>query len=83
VTNALKHAFPHNRTGMVRVTFRADANGEGRVSVSDDGVGMGPSRPSSSGVELVMALARQIGGMLAYDSSEQGTTASIRFPLVI
>jgi two-component sensor histidine kinase len=83
VTNALKHAFPHDKGGMVRVTFRADANGEGCVSASDDGVGMGPSRPNSSGIELITALTRQIGGTIAYDSSEQGTTVSIRFPLVI
>lgn len=83
VTNALKHAFPSDRAGTVRVTFRADAAGEGHVSVADDGVGMGPRRPSSSGVDLVRALARQIGGTLAYDTSEQGTTVTIRFPLVI
>ena len=83
VTNALKHAFPHNKKGTVGVTFRADANREGCVSVSDDGVGMGSSRPSSSGIELVTALTRQIGGTIAYDSSEQGTTVSVRFPLVI
>jgi two-component sensor histidine kinase len=83
VTNALKHAFPHDRGGMVHLTFQADANSEGCVSVSDDGVGMGPSRPNSSGIELVTALTRQIGGTIAYDSSAQGTTVSIRFPLVI
>jgi two-component system, sensor histidine kinase PdtaS len=83
VTNALKHAFPDSRPGAVRVTFRADPNGEGHVSVADDGVGMGPSRSGSSGTELVRALARQIGGTVVYDTSEQGTTANILFPLVI
>jgi two-component sensor histidine kinase len=83
VTNALKHAFPDSRPGAVRVTFRADPNGEGHVSVADDGVGMGPSRPGSSGTDLVRALARQIGGTVVYDTSEQGTTANILFPLVI
>jgi two-component system, sensor histidine kinase PdtaS len=83
VTNALKHAFPDSRPGAVRVTFRADPNGEGHVSVADDGIGMGPSRPGSSGTDLVRALARQIGGTVVYDTSEQGTTANILFPLVI
>jgi two-component sensor histidine kinase len=83
VTNALKHAFPDNRTGVVRVTFRAEPTGEGRVSIADDGVGMGPPRPRSSGVDLVKALARQIGGTVVYESSDQGTTVTIQFPLVI
>ncbi|EWY36390.1 hypothetical protein N825_26965 [Skermanella stibiiresistens SB22] len=83
VTNALKHAFPDDRTGVVRVTFRADPNGEGRVGVADDGVGMGPPRSGGSGIELVVTLARQIGGTVTQDDSDWGTSVTIRFPLVI
>jgi two-component sensor histidine kinase len=68
VINALKHAFPNDRKGMIRVTYctiarPADAPGEAgwMLEVSDDGVGMGASKDTRAGLgtSIVEALVRQ------------------------
>jgi two-component sensor histidine kinase/putative methionine-R-sulfoxide reductase with GAF domain len=84
VTNALKHAFPGDRQGTVRVTFRAkNEASEGHLCVADDGVGMGAPRPGGgSGLELVQALMRKVGGRITTASSEQGTKFRVDFLLV-
>lgn len=83
VTNALKHAFPDRRTGTVRVALRAEREtGEAVLSVGDDGVGLGPPRPGSSGSDLVRRLARQVGGRLEIPEVELGTTFRLTLPLV-
>lgn len=82
VTNAMKYAFPGGQ-GVVRVAFAVDALTEqGCLTVADNGVGMGPSRPGSSGLQLVDGLARQIGGTVERTSSDQGTTFQVCFLLV-
>ncbi|WP_424135451.1 sensor histidine kinase [Roseomonas chloroacetimidivorans] len=82
VTNALKHAFPEGRCGTIRVEFANSPGGEGRLCVRDDGVGMGPPRPGSSGTELVQRLVQQVGGRLARAEQMQGTGICVFFPLV-
>ena len=82
VTNALKHAFPEGRRGTIRVEFRIPPGGEGRLCVRDDGVGMGPARPGSSGTDLVRRLVRQVGGRLERPEQECGTAVCVTFPLV-
>jgi two-component sensor histidine kinase len=82
VTNALKYAFPDDRAGRIEVQFEIAPPGEGRLTVSDDGVGMGPPRPGSSGTELVRRLVQQIGGRLEREQRPQGTCIVITFPLV-
>lgn len=82
VTNALKHAFPGNRSGMVSVTFDLTCAGEGTLCVRDDGIGMGPPRPGSSGTELVGLLVQQMGGEMEQERQVRGTGFCIRFPLV-
>ena len=82
VTNALKHAFPEERPGTVRVSFHLTARGEGVLRVRDDGAGMGPPRPGSSGIELVRLLAQQIDGHLEQETPERGTAFCVCFPLL-
>jgi len=82
VTNALKHAFPQGRTGAIRVEFHVSPPGEGRLCVRDDGIGMGPPRPGSSGMELVRRLVQQVGGKLEQTDQAQGTGFCVTFPLV-
>ncbi len=82
VTNALKHAFPIDQPGTIRVTFSVTGGGEGALSVSDNGVGMGPPRSGSAGTELLRLLVQQVGGHLKQEEQVQGTGFSIRFPLV-
>lgn len=65
VSNALKHAFPGDRTGCVTVEIRRDA-GRVRLSVADDGVGLPPEFDphctDTLGLQLVSLLAGQLHG---------------------
>ena len=79
VINALKHAFPGNRSGKILV----DYHGRGpnwNLSVSDNGVGM-PDDPSSAkpglGTSIVQALAAQMGAQITVASANPGTSVSI------
>lgn len=82
VANALKHAFPGERTGTVEVSMIAE-NGSLRLSVTDDGVGLprqvDPPRTESLGLQLVRTLADQLGGRLSV-LREQGTSFIVTFP---
>ncbi len=69
ISNSLKHGFPGDRAGTVRVELRAaGAGGRLRLRVVDDGVGLPPDfaarRVQSLGLELVTGLAEQLGGSL-------------------
>lgn len=66
VTNAVKHAFPDGRSGVIEVQFGRTTEGW-RLTVKDDGVGMPmTSRPSSGiGRRLIEAFARQAGGTVS------------------
>jgi PAS domain S-box-containing protein len=82
VTNALKYAFPNDRTGELRVTLRCDAENRVKLTVADDGVGLSPGfdwRESPSlGLRIVDVLRRQLGGMLEHES-RPGTTFRLLF----
>lgn len=82
VTNALKYAFPDDRAGRIEVLFEIAPLGEGRLTISDDGVGMGPPRAGSAGTELVRRLVQQIGGRVERQDRAQGTCLVVTFPLV-
>ncbi len=79
-TNAVKYAFPGERTGMITVRLVAD-EGRATLSVADDGCGMKASARSGnsgSGLGVVEGLVRQIGGTLTVDGSP-GTSFSVTF----
>lgn len=87
VTNALKHAFPASREGIVRVTFRRE-DGAYELVVTDNGVGTAPGRAARGdeggglGGKLVRALATQLGGRLEIAAGEVGgTSCTLRFPV--
>lgn len=86
VTNALKHAFPGERDGVVRVSFRRE-DAVYKLTVSDNGVGVGsgPQQPGSGtglGSRLLRALAAQLGGRLDVMSGDVGgTVATLQFPV--
>jgi PAS domain S-box-containing protein len=82
-TNALKHAFPGDRRGTVRVSLREQSAGQLALTVGDDGVGLEPGfeiRSSGSlGLTLVEALVEQLKGRLTIVRAP-GTTFEIVFP---
>jgi two-component sensor histidine kinase len=83
VTNSLKHAFPPDLGGTVRIEFRTDGTQtHGEVVVSDTGRGMGPPRPGGQGLTLIRSLAAQLGGTVFRDEPVTGGTRyRMAFPL--
>jgi len=83
VSNALKHAFPGDRTGEIRVELRREPPSTYRLKVMDDGVG--PPRETVTGAartlgwELVSALTRQLGGSIEI-RTDRGTEVTVTFP---
>ena len=83
ITNALKHAFPDRREGIVEVALSAR---EGKVSlcVKDNGIGLSPDfeleKSRSLGLQLVTTLARQLDGSVDLLRSG-GTTFLVSFAL--
>jgi two-component sensor histidine kinase len=69
ISNALKHGFPNDRDGEVRVDLtKHPSSGVLTLCVSDDGIGLpvdfNTRRQGSLGLILARDLARQIGGHL-------------------
>jgi two-component sensor histidine kinase len=82
-TNSIKHAFGPSGGGRISVKLVAGVGyGEARLSVADNGRGIKEQNPTGSGLKLIAALARQIGGTVDQDSSSQGTTTWLTFPVI-
>jgi two-component sensor histidine kinase len=81
VTNAVKHAFPDGRPGIIEVGLRADA-AEMALSVNDNGVGftVDPAAGESAGLSLIEALAQQLGGAMHIEAVG-GTRLTVTFPI--
>jgi PAS domain S-box-containing protein len=82
VSNCLKHAFAPGRCGEISVVLRHAPDGQIRLAVSDDGVGLSSdaAKSPSLGLQLVTMLSQQLGGILEL-SSAGGTTVTLQFPL--
>ncbi len=83
VANAIKHAFPEGRRGVVTVSLRRGADGAVVATVEDDGIGMprGEDLREGLGRALVPALAAQIGGAIEESVPPGGGSAfRIRIP---
>ena len=77
VINALKHAFPDDRVGTIKVAYRT-LNASWSLSVADDGVGMpdGVGRPGL-GTSIVRALATQLRADVKLVDMKPGTAVWI------
>jgi PAS domain S-box-containing protein len=82
VSNALKHAFPEGQGGEIRIEARTE-NGQTKLCVSDDGVGLPEDvdfhHAKSLGLQLVNTLVKQLRGTINLDS-RQGTRFEVTFP---
>jgi len=81
VTNALIHAFPENKSGLVTVTFRLREDGRCSLTVRDNGIGMSEAeleKKRSLGLKLVWLLAEQLNADLDF-SGKGGTSISLTF----
>jgi two-component sensor histidine kinase/ABC-type amino acid transport substrate-binding protein len=75
LTNALKYAYPAGAAGDITVSY-SRTEGERRLSIRDEGVGMAPdfdpAHTSSLGFTLVHSLAAQLGGKLSLFETNPG-----------
>ena len=82
VTNALKHAFPADRPGVIRVSLARDGR-HTEVVVADDGVGMdraASSRGTGLGTQLIATFARQLDADYKVTTGGEGTSHRLRIP---
>ena len=78
VINAIKHAFPGDRSGSIAVTYTALPDGSAWVlQVRDNGIGLGEKTYTGLGTNIIEALASQLQAIIHTESSPQGTTISI------
>ncbi len=71
VVNALKHAFPDGRSGVIKVRLRPLAEKGALLEVSDNGIGGVPAEaaPPGLGSQISERLALQFGGKVSYKSA--------------
>jgi two-component sensor histidine kinase len=82
VSNALKYAFPKERTGTIVVSL-SEERGMLALEVSDDGIGIPETvdieTAPTMGLQLVRSLAHQLGGTIELQR-QSGTRVRISFP---
>lgn len=82
VTNAIKYAFPGNRSGIIAVTLRRNGNYNLVLTITDNGVGLPAaldiSQANSLGMSLMQGLSKQLGGSF-HIKDEQGLAITVDF----
>jgi chemotaxis protein methyltransferase CheR len=80
VINALKHAFPNDSAGEIRVSYEVD-EANWRLSVSDNGAGLRQDRSGRAhtglGNSIVEALAHQLKASVETTAGSPGVTVSV------
>ena len=79
VINALKHAFPGERSGKIKVDYRSHGP-NWTLSVTDDGIGMpadGAATKPGLGTSIVQALTSQLHAVIKVTDANPGTAVSI------
>jgi PAS domain S-box-containing protein len=83
ISNALKHAFPGDLPGEIKVSFQRAKEGDITLRVEDNGVGLPAGleimKTGTLGLQLVTMLARQLHGVLTVGSEPGGTSFSMIF----
>ena len=80
--NSIKHAFGPEG-GRISISLVGGIGyGEARLTVTDNGRGIRNPREHGSGLKLITSLAKQVGGTVEQESSDSGTTTSLKFPLI-
>ncbi|GLQ55459.1 sensor histidine kinase [Devosia nitrariae] len=80
VINALKHAFPDERTGKIEIDYRSSCK-DWTLSVTDNGIGMpaGNDAPKAGlGTGIVEALVKNLEGEIQLSDAGPGTAVTIR-----
>ncbi len=82
VSNSLKHAFPDNKKGEIRVKLFTTKQGKNKLVVSDNGIGLPLTvnlrEPETLGLQLVVDLVKQVDGTIRLERTS-GTSVYITF----
>ncbi len=82
VSNSLKHAFPDQSEGLVRMSLKSEGHGRFVLIVADNGIGMPTDidwdNPPSMGLDLVDTFVRQLHGSF-HVTAQGGTLVCVRF----
>ena len=79
VINALKHAFPNDRKGKIKVDYRSHGP-NWTLSVTDNGVGMPTDAAAAKpglGTSIVQALTKQLQAVIHITDANPGTAVSV------
>jgi PAS domain S-box-containing protein len=79
ITNAVKYAFPAQRSGTILVQASRSRPGWVELVVRDDGIGMSSLREGSLGYGLVRSLVQQIRGEINI-RNDAGLVVTLSFP---
>jgi len=82
ISNALKHAFPEDRTGVIKIGLRRGPGGAVELRVADDGVGFPKGldfrKAESFGLQIVNLLVDQLEATIEIDRTK-GTAFTVTF----
>jgi two-component system, sensor histidine kinase PdtaS len=76
VINALKHAFPGDRSGKIKVDYHSHGP-NWTLSVTDNGVGMPADSAAGLGTSIVQALTAQLRAVVKVSAANPGTIVSV------
>lgn len=79
VINALKHAFPDKKAGVIAIDYQSDGK-DWTLTISDNGIGMpaGKDAPAAGlGTGIVEALVKNLGGKIQVSNNGPGTSVKI------
>jgi len=85
LSNSIKHAFPEDSNGTIRIEGKLSDDNQVILLIEDDGIGINQTTLNSEnsdslGFQLISGLISQLGGKLDR-SSVKGTAYNISFPL--
>ena len=84
ISNALKHAFPGNGRGEIRIRLGRISESHAVLSVSDDGQGLpeglDPANTETLGLQLVNLLTDQLDGTIEINRANP-TAFTLSFPI--
>jgi two-component sensor histidine kinase/CheY-like chemotaxis protein len=83
ISNSIKHAFPGDRLGKIRICFGRRSDDALELTVADDGIGVGSGfdlrTDAKLGLQTVVSLVEnQLQGQVEFDVRE-GVTCRVRF----